>query len=71
MFVFRSHSNLRKSLETTLGDNLVFVRMLLSSDAMCHVMASWSWIGLLLGIAGQLNSDGKLDFVFFFALLQA
>jgi len=46
-------------LENSLGDDLVFVRLLLSSDAMCHVMASWHWISLLLGIAGQLNSDGK------------
>ncbi|XP_076815895.1 putative E3 ubiquitin-protein ligase HERC1 isoform X3 [Clavelina lepadiformis] len=54
----QKEDGVRKAMENSLGDSLVFVRLLLSSDTMCQMLASWSWIGTLLKITGQTHSDG-------------
>nr|CAB3252556.1 probable E3 ubiquitin-protein ligase HERC1 [Phallusia mammillata] len=47
-----------RPLEASLGDNLVFVRLLISSDTMCKMLATWDWVKTLLGVACQLKAPG-------------
>ena len=52
------NSGVDRNLEHSLGDNLVFVRLLLSCNSMCKILATPEWIRTLLGIVGQLNANG-------------
>ena len=47
-------------MEQTLGGNMMFVRLLLSSQHICEMYATKQWINTLLQIAGQTNSQGIL-----------
>lgn len=48
----------RRDLERTLGSNLVFARLLLSSDRICQIYSSAKWIRCLLQLISQLNPEG-------------
>lgn len=50
----------RREMEQTLGGNMMFVRLLLSSQHICEMYATKQWINTLLQIAGQTNSKGLL-----------
>nr|XP_026694983.1 probable E3 ubiquitin-protein ligase HERC1 isoform X2 [Ciona intestinalis] len=52
------HLYSQHALESSVGDHLVFVRMLISSHTMCQEFATWPWISTLLNIAGKLDETG-------------